>query len=113
MCRRFASALLLLLSFAVQAIAAEEPAPKPFLHPLFTDHMVLQRDASDPVWGWTSPGARVTVSINGQTATATAGDEGLWVAKLGPLSAGGPFELTVTGPETIKLTDVLVGDVWI
>ena len=24
-----------------------------------------------------------------------------------------PFELTIAGPETVKLTDVLVGDVWI
>ncbi len=36
---------------------------KPFLHPLFTDNLVLQRDRLDKIWGWTTPGAQVTVVI--------------------------------------------------
>jgi sialate O-acetylesterase len=111
--RRFAIAALLLFVFGVRSAQAEEAAPKPFLHLLFTDHMVLQRDASDPIWGWTTPGAKVTVNMNGKSATATAGADGKWLAKIGPIPAGGPFELTIAGPETVKLTDVLVGDVWI
>jgi sialate O-acetylesterase len=111
--RRIAIALVSFLILAIRQAVAEEAAPKPFLHPLFTDHMVLQRDASDPIWGWTAPGAQVTVNINGKSASATAGADGKWLAKIGPFPAGGPFELTVAGPETIKLTDVLVGDVWI
>ena len=39
---------------------------------LFSDHMVLQRDVIVPVWGWAEPGEAVTVSIAGQTKTATA-----------------------------------------
>ena len=83
---------------------------RPFLHPLFTDHMVLQRDLKAPVWGWTEPGKRVTVSMNGKTAEAVAGADGRWVAKLGPFPAGGPFTLTVTGPQSATVTNVLVGD---
>ena len=55
--------------------AAQEPPMKPFLHPLFTDHMVFQRGIKAPVWGWTTPGAKVVVKMNGKTATATAGKE--------------------------------------
>ncbi len=111
--RRFAIALVSVLLFAVRLAVADDSPTKPFLHPLFTDHMVLQRGVSAPIWGWTKPGAQVTVSISGTSASATAGTDGKWMAKLGLLSAGGPFELTVAGPETVKLSDVLVGDVWI
>ena len=34
--------------------------------PLFTDHMVLQRDVPTPVWGWTEPGQKVSVTLAGQ-----------------------------------------------
>ena len=68
---------------------------KPFLHPLFTDNMVLQRGVADPVWGWTTPGQTVTVSMAGKTAQAVAGPDGKWLAKVGPFPAGGPYTLTV------------------
>ena len=100
------------LSVTGRALAAEN-ANKPFVHPLFADHMVLQRGIADPLWGWTQPGEKVTVSMNGKTASATADAEGKWLAKIGPFDAGGPFELTVSGPQQIKLSDVMVGDVWI
>ncbi|MCA9136231.1 MAG: hypothetical protein KDB00_05720 [Planctomycetales bacterium] len=61
----------------VSAVAQD----KPFLHSLFTDHMVLQRGINVPVWGWASPGDKVNVSIAGQTATAIADDDGRWMAK--------------------------------
>lgn len=101
-------------------LAAAEPAPsdhspidRPFLHGLFSDHMVLQRDAACPVWGWTTPGATVTVAMDGKTGTAVAGADGAWMARIGPFSAGGPYALTVSGPQQARFSDVLVGDVWI
>lgn len=108
---RRAVALFLLVVLCVPAVS--RAAEKPFLHPLFASEMVLQRGVEDPVWGWTEPGREVTVSMNGKTAKATADASGKWLAKIGPFEAGGPFELTVSGPENVKLTNVLVGDVWI
>ncbi|MBI5833180.1 MAG: 9-O-acetylesterase [Armatimonadetes bacterium] len=93
-------------------VQAQEPA-KPFVHPLFCDNAVLQRDTVFPVWGWTQPGAQVTVQFAGRTAAAKAQADGKWCAKLGPFSAGGPFELVISGPEQAKLTNVMCGDVWI
>ena len=90
-----------------------EGASKPLVHSLFMDHMVLQRGMEDPVWGWTTPGAKVTVRLADKTATATADANGRWMAKIGPLAAGGPYELTVEGPQKVTLTDVMVGDVWV
>jgi hypothetical protein len=62
--------VLTLFAFA-PALLAADAAPKPFLHPLFSSDMVLQRRIADPIWGWTDPGKAVTVSINGKSATAT------------------------------------------
>ncbi len=55
---------------------------------------------------------RVTVSIQEQTVAAEAAG-GKWSVKLPPLKVGGPFTMKVTGKNSIKLTDVLVGDVWV
>jgi sialate O-acetylesterase len=96
-----------------QAAQAQADAEKPFLHPLFGDHVVLQRGERFPVWGWTTPGARVTVEFRGREAGATADAGGKWTARLGPFDAGGPYTLTVRGPQTVTLNDVLVGDVWL
>ena len=113
--RRMTRLTLLTAVFAAWSILPlyADDAPKPFLHPLFTDNMVLQRGMADPVWGWTTPGQTVTVTLNGQTATAVAGPDGKWTAKIGPLAAGGPYTLSVTGPQAVTLKNVMVGDVWL
>lgn len=98
---------------AFNCFAAEPASEHPFLHPLFSDHVVLQRGQPLPVWGWTTPGAQVTVTLNKKSATATAADDGRWQVKLAPFHAGGPYTLTVIGPETLIVNDVLLGDVWL
>ncbi len=79
----------------------------------FTDHAVLQRDQSLPVWGTADPGEAIEVSLAGKQVKATADAKGAWMAKLPPLPAGGPFELKVAGKQTIVLKDVLIGEVWL
>ncbi len=95
------------------AQAQDGSGARPFLHPLFSDDVVLQRGVKVPVWGWTTPGAGVTVELRGQKATATADANGKWLARLGPFEAGGPYTLTVSGPQSVTLNNVLVGDVWL
>ena len=57
------------------------------LSPLFSDHMVLQRDKPVPVYGMGSPGESVTVTFNGQTPSTTANSGGEWRLDLTPMSA--------------------------
>jgi sialate O-acetylesterase len=77
-------------------------------------HMVLQRDAACPVWGWDDAGTEVTVSFADQTHTAKAGKDGRWQVKLTAMKASAKGRaLTVKGSSTVKLTDVLVGEVWL
>jgi sialate O-acetylesterase len=81
---------------------------------VFSDHMVLQRDTSVPVWGWADAGEKVTVRFAGNQAVATADDDGRWRVDLPamPASADGR-ELSVSASNTIVLGDVLVGEVWL
>ena len=78
------------------------------------DHMVLQQNQANPIWGWDTPGTNVTVSFAGQSYSATAGADGRWTVKLAPLPANAtPQTLTVMGSTQRELQDVLIGEVWI
>jgi sialate O-acetylesterase len=81
-------------------------------HALFSDGMVLQQGIKVPVWGSADEGEKVTVRIQGQEVTATAKD-GKWMVRLENLKAGGPFEMTVSGQNTLEFKHVYVGEVWI
>ncbi len=81
---------------------------------IFGDHMVLQQETALPVWGWAEPGEKVTVTFNGKKAEATAGANGKWRAELPACAAGTPpGTLVVAGKNTLTITDVLAGDVWL
>lgn len=90
---------------------------KPLLHPLFTDHAVLQRDTKVPIWGWVEPGGKVLVSFAGQKKESVADGDGKWIAHLDPMPAssdGRMLEVSSRQPDLkSRIHDVLVGDVWI
>ncbi len=83
---------------------------------LFTDHAVLQRETTVPVWGWGKPGASVEVeaSWNGRTAHTQVTADGRWSVLLESGAAGGPYTLTVkSGKERVTVQDIALGEVWI
>jgi sialate O-acetylesterase len=80
---------------------------------IFSDHMVLQRNEAIRVWGWADAGETVSVTLGEDTATTTANSVGKWQVTLGARSAGDPTALTVKGNNTVTLTDVVMGEVWI
>ncbi|MFO1530779.1 MAG: sialate O-acetylesterase [Kiritimatiellia bacterium] len=77
--------------------------------------MILQRDAAVPVWGTAAAGETVTVEFAGQKKTGTAAADGRWMVKLNALPASSESRdlLVSTGAETLKRSDVLVGEVWV
>ena len=83
------------------------------LPPVLSSHMVLQRGMKVPVWGTAAPGEKVTVKFRDQEKSATADAQGKWKVSLDSLKEGGPDVLTVAGSNTLKLEDVLVGEVWL
>jgi sialate O-acetylesterase len=80
---------------------------------IFSDHMVLQKNAVVPVWGWADPGEQVTASLAGQTRTATADAAGNWRLQFENLSTTEPQTLKISGKNTIEIQDVLIGEVWL
>src|SRR3954469_10102506 len=82
------------------------------LNGLFTDGAVLQQNHEIPVWGTGREGERVVVKLASHESSTTV-KNGHWMLKLKPLKAGGPFTLTVIGDNTITLTNVLIGEVWL
>lgn len=82
--------------------------------PPFSDSMVVQRDRPVRMMGEASPNEKLTVTLGGSSAETVTGRNGVWSVTLDPLPAGGPFELVVSGrKDQAKLTDVMVGDVWL
>lgn len=76
--------------------------------------MVLQRHKDVPVWGWAAPGERVTVEFAGQKRSVTADADGNWMVSLKPLKASSEGRtMTIRGKNTVSLSDVLVGEVWL
>ncbi len=106
----FAAALAAAFSLSILPADAELK-----LHPLFTDHGVLQQELPVPVWGWSDPGTEVSVTFAGQSRKATTDADGRWQVVLDPLTANATgTTLTVkSGGETVTVSDVLVGEVWL
>ncbi len=81
---------------------------------IFSDHAVLQKSPKVPVWGKADPDEKVTVTLDGEKAEATTGQDGKWRVNLNlATKAQGPFELVVEGKNKITVADVLVGEVWL
>ena len=80
---------------------------------VFSDHMVLQRDKPIKVWGWAAPGEKIKVLLSGNAADTSADADGEWKVELPAMKAPGPHQMTVTGKNTVKITDILVGEVWV
>ena len=66
---RVVAFLLLTCCGCLPALAVLHPAK------IFSDHMVLQRDAAVPIWGKADAGTAVTVAFAGQSAKAKADKE--------------------------------------
>jgi sialate O-acetylesterase len=80
---------------------------------VLAEHMVIQRGLPVHVWGKATPDEAVTVSFRGESKSTKADAFGHFTIYLAPGEAGGPFELTVKGNNTVDFKDVLVGDVWV
>lgn len=80
---------------------------------LISNHMVLQAGRPAKLWGRDTPGQKVTAEIDGQSAEATADEDGRWDLTLPELEAGGPHLLAIRGSGKIVVQDVLVGEVWL
>ena len=84
--------------------------------------MVLQKEPQRAVlWGYaTTIGDTVRVTLNGsnvataKVTTNTEGGGGVWITKLPPQNAGGPYTISIMSQDgNVTLMDVMFGDVWV
>jgi sialate O-acetylesterase len=84
-------------------------------HPLFTNHMVLQRAAPIPVFGRVEPQASVIITLGEHTVTTEADALGDWQVTLPAMHAATELRLRLekdSGPGA-TLHEVAIGDVWV
>ena len=101
-----------LAAFALLALPAWAEVRLPGI---LSDHMVLQRAAWVPVWGWAAPNETVSVRFGHQALSTVADSEGRWRLHLDLSQAPptpGVLSVRGTGKE-IVVQDVLVGEVWL
>ncbi|WP_304233529.1 sialate O-acetylesterase [Jiulongibacter sediminis] len=80
---------------------------------LVSDGMVLQRNEPLKIWGWASAKERITVTFNGENFKTRADENGDWSVQISPQMAGGPYQLILKGKNEIKVSNILIGDVWL
>ena len=102
-----------LIAVLVAAIAQRDLQADVRLPEVISNNMVLQKDIPLPIWGWADAGEEVTVTLGASTVKGTAGPDGKWKVTLPAVkTAGGPHEMVVKGKNEIKISNILIGEVW-
>jgi sialate O-acetylesterase len=85
------------------------------LHPFFTDGMVLQQTSEVSIWGSAQTNREISIEASWEATVQTTSDaEGKWSALLPTPEAGGPHAIKIiSGRDTLQITDVLIGEVWL
>jgi len=88
--------------------------PNVLIDKIFNSNMVLQHGALVPVWGTASSGESVSVQFNGQVKSVVASVNGSWNITLDSMGiSNAPLQMIVKGANSITLTNILVGEVWL
>jgi len=76
--------------------------------------MVLQQQSKVTIWGWSDKDSRIVIKTSWtREKTVTRSDaEGKWEVKIQTPTAGGPYSIIISDGESLKLENVLIGEVW-
>ncbi len=110
-CRLLVSlAIVLAVSLDARPAGAEVRLPA-----VIGSNMVLQRETQVPVWGWARPGETIRIQADWlpEELHTTADADGHWQVRLQTSRAGGPHSLVIAGENTLRLDNVLFGEVWL
>jgi len=82
---------------------------------IISDNIVLQRNSKVKIWGWASPGEKIKIRASWlkSAVSVTADDSGKWITQLKTTKEGGPYTLTITGRNVVKVKNILLGEVWV
>jgi sialate O-acetylesterase len=102
--------LLLVLVISSGTLYGEVKLPA-----IFGDNMVLQQKSDVAIWGKAGNGAtiKINTSWNKRNYSVRAGNDGKWSVKVATPTAGGPYEITISDGTSLKLNNVMIGEVWV
>lgn len=104
----FFAVLFVLFAFSVEKMAAQIRLPK-----LISNGVVLQRNEELNIWGWAAANEKIVLKFNSKIYSAQANAEGNWIIKLPKQKAGGPYQMVFQASNTVTVSDILFGDVWV
>ena len=107
--------IVLILSLILLLIGAGTAVADVKLPAVIGDNMVLQQGGKVSIWGWAEPGEEVMAGVSWHSMkwAVTADKDGKWSFQMTPPEAGGPYEMTLTGKNSITIKNILVGEVWV
>ncbi len=105
-----ALALTCLLFFSSISLKADIRLPA-----VISSNMVLQQDDSVKIWGWATPTEKISItpSWSNHTYSTVATADARWEIRVKTPKAGGPYSIDLKGQNTIRLENVMIGEVWI
>ena len=80
---------------------------------LVSDNMILQQSTPVRIWGWSTPGEQITISFQKKQYQTVTGANKKWELMLPAMKAGGPYDMTIKGPDEITIHNILIGEVWV
>jgi len=82
---------------------------------IFTDNMVLQRNAEVIIWGNANPKEELTLTADflDQEYKITAGNDATFKFKIPTGKEGGPYTIKLKGYNDVVLKNIMLGEVWL
>jgi sialate O-acetylesterase len=103
--------LSVVLSFILSTIMFGEVR----LPSILADNMVLQRNSTVRLWGWSNASEliMITASWDGHTYDVKADRNARWEIMIPTPEAGGPYTIAFKASNELILKNILIGEVWI
>src|SRR5690349_10440358 len=82
---------------------------------VIASNMVLQQQSKAILWGWAEPSEKIFITTtwsNTRDSVITDG-EGKWKTSVSTPVAGGPYNITLQGWNTVQLENIMIGEVWV
>lgn len=79
-------------------------------------NMVLQQQSAVKLWGWGEPNEKVTITTSWDNKTypaVTVTGNATWMLTVQTPAAGGPYTIQLKGNNSMLLTNILIGEVWV
>ncbi len=82
---------------------------------MLSNNMVLQQKSIIKLWGWADKNEAIKIKAEwlDKELLTKANEDGKWLVYVTTTTAGGPYTIDIEGKNKIRLTNVLLGEVWI